>query len=105
MSGEPDAWEILDFLCQISTLTWGEIMAQMTGPSHKRHKKHHSYPIDSVGATAQARLTHLHLDEVTDELFRFRLSGVKRLWGFRADEVFHVLWWDPDHQVCPTDRN
>ncbi|MGW3608203.1 MULTISPECIES: hypothetical protein [unclassified Micromonospora] len=104
-AGTPDAWEILNFLCDISALTWGEILAQETGQRNKRHKKHHAYSTDTVGAHAQTRLAQRELDQVTEELFRFRISGPKRLWGFRADEVFHVLWWDPDHKVCPTDRN
>ena len=38
-------------------------------------------------------------------LFARALSGTKRLWGFRKDGVFYVLWWDPDHTVYPTELN
>ena len=52
---------------------------------------------------AQKRLTDLHLDETFEDLFRFRVGGKKRLWGFEVDGVFHVLWWDAEHQVYPTE--
>ncbi|WP_422772083.1 hypothetical protein ACN28C_02990 [Plantactinospora sp. WMMC1484] len=104
-SDSGDAYEILTFLCEASQCTWGELMAQMTGQSHNRKKKHHAYPIKNVCAAAQARIVELRLDEVFEELFRFRISGERRLWGFRAEDVFHVLWWDAHHQVYPTDRN
>jgi hypothetical protein len=38
-------------------------------------------------------------------MFRFRVAGGKRLWGFRNGRVFHAIWWDPDHAVYPTDPN
>lgn len=100
-----DAWEILDFMCETSKLTWGEIMSQMTGPNHRRRPKHSSYNFGSVGTVAQRRLAELRLDEIFEEFFRFRLTGEKRLWGFRTEDVFHLLWWDPEHQVYPTDRS
>jgi hypothetical protein len=36
-------------------------------------------------------------------MFRFRLGGKARLWGFRSERIFHVVWWDPDHRVYPTE--
>jgi hypothetical protein len=30
------------------------------------------------------------------------MGARERLWGFRRGSVFHVVWWDPDHKVCPT---
>lgn len=105
MAGTKDAWEILDFMCETSKLTWGEIMSQMTGPYHRRRPKHNSYNFGAVCATAQCRLAELRLDEIFEEFFRFRLSGEKRLWGFRTGDVFHLLWWDPDHGVYPTERS
>ena len=53
---------------------------------------------------AQSDLERGKLDEIFgDQIFRFRVSGQKRLWGFRRDRTFHVVWWDPDHKVYPTE--
>lgn len=57
--------------------------------------------IETVEKCAQDDLARLGLDEIIGDapLFRFRLGGRKRLWGFRSDRVFHAVWWDTDHAV------
>lgn len=102
-----DLDEVLDFLCEMSRLTWLEIKSQLTGSGRRgsRHKKHHYQDSDGVCLEAQRRFGELGLDAVFDQYFRFRLGGEKRLWGFLTDDgVFHVLWWDPDHKVCPSEK-
>lgn len=99
-----EALELFGFLADIGRSTWNEVRAMQTGGKH-RHRKHHEHPLSSVCPTAQQRLAELHLDEVFEELFRFRLGGENRLWGFVVDGVFYVLWWDPDHNVYPTEKN
>lgn len=97
-----DAQEIMEFVCEMAQLSWREIEAMQTG-TRERHKKHHSYSITKIDSKAQADLRKRKLDEIfDDEIFRFRLSGEKRLYGFRKGRVFHVVWWDQDHQVYPT---
>lgn len=96
--------QIVAFLTQMERLTWTEIRAQLTGSRSGSHRKHHSIPLEALCSEAQRRLQELGLDEF-DELFRFRLNNMTRLWGIVHDSVFYVLWWDPDHQVYPTDPN
>ncbi len=99
---EADAPVLFDFVCDMGHLKWGEIVGQTSGG----HKKHHSQPINSIESAAQGDLKKRKLDEMFgDEMFRFRLSGPKRLWGFRAGRTFHVVWWDPNHAVYPTEAN
>lgn len=102
--GPKESHEVSALLCEMSAVTWGEIENQMTGNYNNRHKKHHDQPIESLCSEAQDRIAELHLEEYmpSDQMFRFRNSGTARLWGFRAGSVFHVVWWDPDHKVCPT---
>jgi hypothetical protein len=101
--GGDSAAEVLNFLCDMSQLTWNEIKNQRTG-GKDRHKKHHHQAVDAVCAEAQRRFAELRLDEVFEEFFRFRLGGQKRLWGFVVASVYYVVWWDPDHQVCPSEK-
>lgn len=83
-------------------LSWGQIEAQQTGTKN-RHKKHHGQPIADIAKLAQDDIRRLRYDETFgDDLFRFRLQGEQRLWGFRVGRVFHVVWWDPSHRVRPT---
>jgi hypothetical protein len=48
--------------------------------------------LDAIGLGDQTRIS------------RFELQGKWRLYGFRLDNVFHVVWWDPEHQIWPTKR-
>lgn len=102
MTGD-DLREIIQFLQQMERLTWTEIKAQTTG-GRTGHRKHHSIAVERLCPEAQRRLRDLRLDDL-DELFRFRLGARQRLWGAvnGQDGAFYVLWWDPSHQVYPTD--
>jgi hypothetical protein len=100
-----DATALLDFMCDMAQSTWAEIEGMRTG-GRKRHKKHHDQPIDSLAKNAQDHIGKHRLDEMFgDAIFRFRVSGETRLWGFRARRIFYVVWWDSKHHVCPTEKN
>ena len=85
-------------MIQMSALNWHEISAQMTG-GYERHRKHHEQSFDSLCDEAQKRWIEIGREE--DELFRFRTTGKSRIWGFRIGHVFHVVWWDAEHQIYP----
>jgi hypothetical protein len=96
------ATTLLAFICEMSQLTWGGIEQQRAGG----HKKHHTQDIATMAPDAQKDLRRTKLDETFggDEMFRFRLAGEQRLWGFRNGRIFHVVWWDWDHKVYPTPK-
>jgi len=37
-------------------------------------------------------------------LFSFAIDGRRRVWGIRREHVLCLLWWDPNHQVCPSQK-
>ncbi|MBF0261131.1 MAG: hypothetical protein HQL97_04715 [Magnetococcales bacterium] len=80
---------VLPKLKELETMFWYEIAGN----------RHHAIQIDSLSHAAKQRLNELRLDDV-DEVFSFALTGRQRLVGIRDRNVFRVLWWDPDHQVC-----
>lgn len=88
-------------LTEWSRLTWAEIDTHVTGNEGKRHKMHHSMAVDAILDEAQLRL--IDLDKLEETIFRFRLGNLPRLWGFRRVGEFHVLWFDPKHEIYPTD--
>jgi hypothetical protein len=47
------------------------------------------------------RLTATGRDDQT-KIQRLEFKGTQRLYGFLEDNVFHVIWWDPDHEVYPS---
>lgn len=60
----------------------------------------HSVARDRLIRDAQRRLETLKRDD-EDEIYSLRLSGKERVWGFRRQNVLEILWWDPNHEVCP----
>lgn len=95
-----EAWsvQISPKLDEFSKLTWGEVdsFSSETG-----HKMHHSMQVEQICEEAQYRL--IELDQYHDTIFRFRLGGKQRLWGFRILSEFSVLWFDPTHEIYPVD--
>lgn len=82
---------MLERLSSFETMTWAEIW------------KSGSHPIDlwRLCKDAQDRLTELKHDD-QDSLISLRCGGKPRVWGIREHHIFHVLWWDPEHEVCPS---
>ena len=60
-------------------------------------------PREKLVPEAQKRLRRINLGQV-DELWELRLSGKRRIWGWREQHVFYPIWWDPEHKVCPSQR-
>lgn len=52
---------------------------------------------------ALARLGALGLSDMT-KIWKLRIGGPGRLWGFLVGNVFHVVWWDPRHEVWPSKK-
>ena len=73
--------------------TWNEILV-------KSKKQNHSIPVDALCGQAQKRIRELKL--VSDEVVSLRLSAKERVVGIMQDDVLLILWWDPDHSVCPS---
>lgn len=91
-----EASHLQDFLQKIfhsQKLTWQNL------------REHGSHLVDivSLHTDAQKRLQHLEKDGL-DQLYSLRLSGKKRAWGIKEGNILWLLWWDPDHQVCPSNK-
>lgn len=83
--------EIHDKLKNFESMTWGEIEGE----------KHHDIQFDQLGKEAQRRLAELKL-EGFGSVFSLRLTGKRRILGPRIGPVMLILWWDPEHQACPS---
>jgi hypothetical protein len=94
-----DATALINFMCEMARLSWPEIRRQRAG----QHLRHHSQPIVSLHHDAQRQIENLEYDDIAPEMFRFRLDGTARLWGYEVGGVFHVVWWDPNHKVYETE--
>lgn len=83
--------EIRKKLAQFEAKTWNEILV-------KEKHWNHTVPVSKLCVPARERLKSLRLDDL-EEVVSLRLTGPKRVWGYRVGPVFHVLWWDPEHHV------
>ncbi|HSW86595.1 MAG TPA: hypothetical protein VLG49_03745 [Rhabdochlamydiaceae bacterium] len=68
-----------------------------------RENGSHFVQVSSLSAEAQKRLTELQKDE-WEELFSLRLTGRIRIWGIKDGNILWLLWWDPNHGVCPSNK-
>jgi hypothetical protein len=73
------------------TMTWSEILG--------RH--HHAIAVNDIIEPAQNRLAQLGHDD-QEELVSFRLSNTERIWAIRSGAEAFLLWWDPNHEICPS---
>jgi len=53
---------------------------------------------------AQKRLIEIELDDC-DELYSVHITSKKRLWGILEGSYFKILWWDPRHEICPSNKH
>ena len=59
------------------------------------------YKVAKIVPEMQKRLCDLEKEDL-DELYSLRLSGKKRIWGIKESNLLWFLWWDPEHEICPS---
>lgn len=85
--------EVVERLRHFESMTWGEIEG----------RQNHAIEVSSLVREARNRLVEIGQDDV-DELFSLRINGPSRVWGIRVHHVLRLLWWDPNHAVCPVTK-
>ncbi|HWJ26775.1 MAG TPA: hypothetical protein VNS32_09540 [Flavisolibacter sp.] len=94
--------EVFPKLAHFESNNWNVIEKEPYGKYGKT--KHHSVAISALIPEAQKRLIELKLDDI-EELFSIRLTGKIRIWGIRKLSYLQVLWFDFEHEVCPSTYN
>ena len=93
----------LEALQDVSEKTWGEIQEMRTNSKRKTRALHHYQTVESICSDAQKRLAFLNLD--LEEVFRLRRGSLGRIWGYVLGGVFHIIWFDAKHRVCPSEAD
>ena len=86
---------ILDFLKELETRTWNEILSD-------RGHGHHPLPVEKLCPAAKRRLKERGITAQT--IIEFKVDSHRRLWGIRSGDILDLLWWDPEHKVYPQRR-
>jgi hypothetical protein len=89
-----DARTIHQKLLHLESMTWQEILV-------KGRKHYHLIEKTQLCSSAQAHLEEMAIDDI-DELLSLRLSGTERIWGILDRGIVQLLWWDPNHEICPS---
>ena len=85
--------EIREKLRNFESMTWGEILG----------RRHHRVATSALCKQARDRLEALGLDDL-EELVSLAIGGTERIWGVLEHNVLILLWWDPEHRVCPSPK-
>ena len=67
-------------------------------------EKQGSHPVacDRLIVSARQRLAEIDIE--VEELYSLRIDGRSRFWGVRENNLFRVLWFDQNHEVCPSPK-
>ena len=83
--------DVLEKLKHYQKRNWSEIEG----------KKSHFIPVVDLNKKAKKRLRVLEL--YPERLFSLRLTGTERVFGHAHENILYILWWDPEHEVCPSE--
>ncbi len=86
--------EIWEKMRDFEKKKWSEILG-------RDHRKNHKIQVSKIIRDAQKRLEELGHDD-QEELVSFRLTGTQRLWAIQSGTEAFLLWWDPNHEICPS---
>lgn len=95
-----DCMAIVDFmhlLCEYEKMKWSEAL---------QDRNNHPMPLDQICRAAQRRIEELGYGGA-ENLYQLKIKGAggkQRLWGLRVENIFQILWWDPNHTVYPMPR-
>lgn len=94
--------DILDHLIAYERMCWKDIIQASGGKSKGNGTNNHSIQVADIIKEARDRLNEIAV--YRDELFSLRLTGKKRLWGFRVHNILNIIWYDSNHEIYPTQK-
>ena len=74
-----------------------------------RHRYYAVEDVAGISSDAQKRLRDLGFrvgkNGALEKILRIRVGSTARIYGLPPNEedVVHVLWWDPQHEIWPTE--
>ena len=97
-----DHYEVLEKIIAYSNMTWSEVKRQ----THDDGKsKHHFLDLSKISREAVDRISAKRFDGIYDDaIFSFAFQNKLRIIGVRDNEKFHGVWFDPQHEFCPSGK-
>lgn len=85
--------DVIEGLKKIEKYTWGQIKGhgsktagESVGTGHKPIDKHPKLP---ENVPEDVRLSEMRIDQK------------KRIFGFRYQSIYYIIWFDRNHEICP----
>ena len=85
--------DFLEKLFEAQKLSWQNL----------RENGSHPVNVNNIIPKAQKRLQKIGQDDL-GQLYSFHLTGQLRVWGIKDNNIFWLLWWDPQHSICPSPK-
>lgn len=86
--------EVLPKLIDFERRTWSDIVSD----------KKHNHWIDTSDLIKEAQDRLIELKIFYDSLFSLRLTGTIRLFGYIDNGVYYIIWYDANHEICPSNK-
>ncbi len=83
-------------LSNFESLTWKQILYQ-------GGYRNHFIGTNRICKQAKDRLAALHQDDI-DSVMSLGITQTGRVFGIMEHNVLKILWWDPDHLICPVEK-
>lgn len=106
---ETHVWDkkIEPFFREYEKKLWKTILTETTynkkmGRNHQKHIYYSLIDLLQKNPEVYERLEELELEDCGDgKIFRFRVTGKIRLYGFLFGPIFGFVWYDPIHMIWP----
>lgn len=95
------ASQLIRKLKHFESMKWRDIFLANGGKS--RGTNNHHIPINNMIKPAQQRAKEINID-VHQELFSLRFNGTERILGVLTNGEFHMVWYDKNHEICPSSK-
>ncbi|HEM3526233.1 TPA: hypothetical protein U1B46_000849 [Streptococcus suis] len=94
--------ELFRKLKDFEGMTWQAIDSSSGGRTHGTNS--HFIKIEDLIKEARDRAAELNLT-IYESLYSLRLQSKIRLFGVLKEGVFHIVWYDCEHAICPSKKN
>ena len=76
---------------------------QMTAGDLKNADSNHGVAPQRMSKEARDRLRELQLDD-QEKFWAFHINNKRRFWCIKYENIYALLWWDPEHKVYLTPK-
>ena len=93
--------EFFKYLSNLDNQLWGEILTTTSG--RRSGTRNHNISLLDLVSDAQKRAAEISIDDF-EELCSIAINSRMRIWGYIADGIFYIIWFDPEHEIYPTQK-